>query len=206
MVKEADNKLINAKATFATNPVAATTALETLANDLDEAKQKLHSVVTNIGIIEAFIAGSSLPIPLELKVAVVSAKEKANQASLDASNAVEVVQNTKVAVNVAADAQIAAKTAGETAATATDKARELTQVIAAIPGKIQAVGGNMATILGTIKAANPNAKIYVMGYYNALPYLSPEVQQAMTLPFLKGLNTAIEDASKPFQANLHIYF
>ncbi|QUW22013.1 hypothetical protein JSQ81_19970 [Sporosarcina sp. Marseille-Q4063] len=199
-VEKANDELISAKEMFATNPITAATELETLENDLSAAKQKLESVVTNIGIIETFIAESSLPIPLELKAAVLNVKEKAIQAALDAGNAVEAVQNAKEAVNLATEAQIAAKTAGEKVATAAAKAMELTQVIAKIPDKIQEVGVNMSTILGTIKAANPNVKIYVMGYYNALPYLPPEVQQTFTLQFLDGLNKVIEDASNHFDA------
>ncbi|MGM0904878.1 MAG: SGNH/GDSL hydrolase family protein [Bacillota bacterium] len=53
------------------------------------------------------------------------------------------------------------------------------------------VKNNLQTILTTIKQLNPNAKVYVMGYYNPFPYLSAE-EQASLLPLLSSLNNVIQ--------------
>lgn len=55
-----------------------------------------------------------------------------------------------------------------------------------VPSILQTIAQNMVTILTTIKNANPDADIYVMGYFNAFPYLSetsvyPSLLQAMSL-------------------------
>ena len=34
--------------------------------------------------------------------------------------------------------------------------------------------------------------MYVMGYYNAMPYLPSGAQEKVTIPILKGINKAIE--------------
>lgn len=66
------------------------------------------------------------------------------------------------------------------------------------PVKVQAalkeVGVNIATSLGIIRQLNPDVQVYVMGYYNAFPYLSQETQ-AQLKPALDGLNQAIQAAS-----------
>ena len=197
-VTEAENEFTKAKEKFITDPGAAAVLFETLAGNLGTAEKKLNSAVTNIGIIEGFIEGA--PIPDELKAAVQNVKAKAIGAEEAASNAKGSVGNAKDAVNVAIEAQNTAKSAAEIAKVAVAKATELVQVIEAIPGKIESVGTNMAQMLGAIKTVNPNAKIYVMGYYNALPYLSPEVQHGMTIPLLNDLNAAIKGAADHFEA------
>jgi lysophospholipase L1-like esterase len=64
--------------------------------------------------------------------------------------------------------------------------------LAAIQAHAPAVIPNIATIIGTIKAINPAAKIYVMGYYNALGnYLTPE-QEIVFLPLLADFNASIQ--------------
>ena len=65
-------------------------------------------------------------------------------------------------------------------------------MLKAVEGAITTLGTNMAQILGTIKAINPTANVYVMGYYNALPYLPPGAQEKVTIPILLGINQAIE--------------
>lgn len=66
------------------------------------------------------------------------------------------------------------------------------------PVKVQAalkeVGVNIATSLGIIRQLNPDVPVYVMGYYNAFPYL-PQETQAQLKPALDGLNQAIQAAS-----------
>lgn len=41
---------------------------------------------------------------------------------------------------------------------------------------LQQIGNNTTAILLKIKAINPNAKVYIMGYYNAFPHLPVEMQ------------------------------
>jgi lysophospholipase L1-like esterase len=50
------------------------------------------------------------------------------------------------------------------------------------------------TILKTIEALNPKAKVYVMGYFNVLPYLPEDVQKSL-LPVLDAFNRAIESTA-----------
>lgn len=57
--------------------------------------------------------------------------------------------------------------------------------------KISTVSVNITNTITKIKQVNPDVKIYVMGYYNALPYLSNEVQQ-FTVPIIESLNQAIK--------------
>lgn len=59
---------------------------------------------------------------------------------------------------------------------------------AVTPEVLTGVASNIGTIIFTIKTANPSAKIYVMGYYNAFPN-NPELS-----PIIEGLNTAIKGA------------
>ena len=160
------------------------------------AKERLHSLIMNTGVLETFIEESSLPIPEGIKVAVLNVKEKVSQAASDATNANDAVCNAKEAVNLAIDAQIGAQIAVEKAEIAVAKAEALAKAVAEIPVKIRKVGTNIAQIIGGIKVANPNAEIYVMGYYNALPYLSQEVQQGLTLGLINNLNNTIEMATK----------
>ena len=199
-VTEAENELTKAKEKFITDPGAAAVMFEALVGNLGTAEQKLNSAVKNIGIIEGFIGGAPIPIPDELKAAVQDVKAKATGAAEAASNAKGSVGNAKDAVNAAIEVRNVAKTAAETAESAAAKAAELVQVIGAIPGKIQTVGTNMAQTIVAIKKINPKAKIYVMGYYNALPYLSPEVQQGMTIPLLNDLNEVIEGVAEHSKA------
>ncbi len=56
---------------------------------------------------------------------------------------------------------------------------------------IQEVGVNYNAILTSIYAVNPNVQVYVMGYYNPFPHLSPKIQPQLA-QLLVGLNGAIE--------------
>jgi lysophospholipase L1-like esterase len=53
---------------------------------------------------------------------------------------------------------------------------------------------NINAILMTIDGINPNAKVYVMGYFNVLPYLPENLQQAL-LPILDVFNSSIENTA-----------
>lgn len=63
-------------------------------------------------------------------------------------------------------------------------------IIAAIGG----VRGNLEIILKAIDRINPNAKVYVMGYYNPMPHVLL-TQQPAILNLLNNLNGNIEAAS-----------
>jgi lysophospholipase L1-like esterase len=61
------------------------------------------------------------------------------------------------------------------------------------------VNANIENILEEINTLNPQAKVYVMGYYNAYPYL-PVEQQEQFLPILDMLNETIQAAAATGQA------
>ena len=67
------------------------------------------------------------------------------------------------------------------------------KLIAALTG----VGENLVNILTQIKTLNPNADVYLMGYYNPFPYASVETKAQLTI-LLNQLNQTIENAGKPF--------
>lgn len=53
------------------------------------------------------------------------------------------------------------------------------------------VGSNTQQILAKIYALNPDAQVYVMGYYNPFPYLSPQ-NQPMVDQLVMAMNSAIK--------------
>ena len=57
------------------------------------------------------------------------------------------------------------------------------------------VQNNLLATLTAIDQLNPDADVYVMGYYNPFPY-SPQEQQASLMPILGALNQSIEAAAK----------
>jgi lysophospholipase L1-like esterase len=63
-----------------------------------------------------------------------------------------------------------------------------------VPGTLQKIAANYSVILQTIKELNPNAKVYVMGYYFAFPYVS-DVQKPKLIELTKTLNTIIKAAA-----------
>ncbi|WP_071393458.1 S-layer homology domain-containing protein [Bacillus tuaregi] len=64
---------------------------------------------------------------------------------------------------------------------------------------ITTVGQNLTSIFAKIKALNPTAEIYVMGYYNPFPIL-PSPYKEQFVPLLDALNQVIANVSKPFGA------
>lgn len=60
---------------------------------------------------------------------------------------------------------------------------------------IEGVVTNIAQIISTLKFLNPEAKIYLMGYYNAFPFL-PEEQQAYIIPLITEFNKGLEGIAK----------
>ena len=67
------------------------------------------------------------------------------------------------------------------------------KLIAALTG----VGENLVAILTQIKTLNPNANVYLMGFYNPFPYASVETKAQLN-SLLNQLNLTIENAGKPF--------
>jgi lysophospholipase L1-like esterase len=89
---------------------------------------------------------------------------------------------------------------------ANDALREIvinreTGAITADPEKVKAalttVGQNTDLILKEIRSLNPNADIYVMGYYNPLPSLPSQYQTLLNI-LLSQLNSTISSTSEPF--------
>ena len=59
---------------------------------------------------------------------------------------------------------------------------------------IASIRVNLSSILGKIKEMNPDAKVYISGYYNAFPYL-PEGQQLLLTKVITGLNGVIKQVA-----------
>lgn len=70
-------------------------------------------------------------------------------------------------------------------------------VIAAVTQAIQEIQSNLDVILKEIKELNPDAPLYVMGYYNAIPYA--DGQDAIVL-MINALNSVISGEAKKFEA------
>lgn len=68
-----------------------------------------------------------------------------------------------------------------------------------VPAVLEQVKKNTREILKEIKIQNFRAKVYVMGYYNAFPYI-PKEQQEQLLPVLDQLNDVIKSEAKRAQA------
>ena len=65
----------------------------------------------------------------------------------------------------------------------------------AIKQEIQQVGLNLMNVVTAIHKINPDAQIYLMGYYNPFPHM-PEEIQPMLEQLLVGINTAIATVAK----------
>lgn len=61
---------------------------------------------------------------------------------------------------------------------------------------LKGVKQNIEEIVKTINTMNANADIYVMGYYNAFPYLPADIQENIIIPTLSLLNDHIKQASE----------
>jgi hypothetical protein len=64
---------------------------------------------------------------------------------------------------------------------------------AAVLKQLPRTGANLSLIIGIMKAANPKARIYVMGYYNALP-LYPAAE-----PLIRLLNATIRSSVNTYR-------
>jgi len=63
-----------------------------------------------------------------------------------------------------------------------------------VPDNLKNVAVNYALILAAIKELNPEAKVYVMGYYFSFPYVT-DVQKPTLIELTKTLNNTIEGVS-----------
>ncbi len=61
--------------------------------------------------------------------------------------------------------------------------------------EIKQVGMNLMKIITAIHTINPEAQVYVMGYYNPYPHLPKEIQPLLA-QLLAGVNKAIETAAQ----------
>jgi lysophospholipase L1-like esterase len=65
----------------------------------------------------------------------------------------------------------------------------------ALQMEIKQVGMNLMKIISAIHTMNPDAQVYVMGYYNPYPHLPAEIQPLLA-QLLAGVNKAIETAAQ----------
>ncbi|WP_252504754.1 S-layer homology domain-containing protein [Sporosarcina sp. Marseille-Q4943] len=65
----------------------------------------------------------------------------------------------------------------------------------ALQMEIKQVGLNLMQIITAIHKINPDAQVYVMGYYNPYPHLPKEIQPLLA-QLLDGVNKAIETAAQ----------
>ncbi|WP_173918199.1 GDSL-type esterase/lipase family protein [Halobacillus sp. Marseille-Q1614] len=63
-----------------------------------------------------------------------------------------------------------------------------------VPGALQGVAVNLQGVLSKIDAINPDARVYVLGYYNPFPY-APEALQPQLKFLLDALNGVIQSAA-----------
>jgi lysophospholipase L1-like esterase len=63
-----------------------------------------------------------------------------------------------------------------------------------VPGTLQKIAVNYTLILKTIKELNPNAKVFVMGYYFPFPYIA-DLQKPKLIELTHTLNKTIELSS-----------
>jgi lysophospholipase L1-like esterase len=69
-----------------------------------------------------------------------------------------------------------------------------------VPAIMDQVYRNLKAIMAEIKEENPDAEVYIMGYYNAFPYL-PKDQQEQLLPVLDKLNKTIAKVTAKTRAH-----
>ena len=159
----------------AKNIVADLGALPSLEK-LEQALSELENAIGKLIVIQTLLESSEL-LDTELHEAL---------SSVDNS-----IAETLEAVNNFIMAQAKATETKNKFEDTIAKLTQLNEMKLEIEDNIKNVGLNMGAILTTLKTVNPTAEIYVMGYYNALPGL-PE---AVIIPLLTGLNTAIETAT-----------
>ncbi|MUK87400.1 LPXTG cell wall anchor domain-containing protein [Ornithinibacillus sp. L9] len=76
---------------------------------------------------------------------------------------------------------------------------QVAEVIQIATEKMEQVAANISTTIATIKQVNPDVLVYVMGYYNALPYMD-EGAQAYILTLIDGLNSGIAGGAQAMGA------
>lgn len=65
---------------------------------------------------------------------------------------------------------------------------------------LQKVGEDLGKTLMQITNLNSDAKVYIMGYYNAFPYVPESIQKEKIIPLLTILNGIINEVAQPFGA------
>ena len=75
------------------------------------------------------------------------------------------------------------------------KTKKLSINAEAVQLEVQQVGMNLSKIVSAIHKINPDAQVYLMGYYNPFPQMPQEVQPLLD-QLLIGLNTAIATVAK----------
>lgn len=166
------------EATIASALAIVSTEVENIDGEaLKNASEALIYAVELIESVENFI-------PEELKENVQGFIEIIN----DAVSAANDARDTLVYANEAENAAIEARKKAEEKGFLLENILKAVEAFEGIPGKSQVVGANIGEILGTIRSVNQTAEIYVMGYYNALPYL----EEVVTQPLLAGLNEALK--------------
>lgn len=146
-----------------------------IKNELKEADTKVTNIITVIDTLlaEDMLDGELVTILQQMKN--------------DFTGATQIIQDFSSLI----DELI---TLIEQLTTLLQEANEIEHIFTDLATKITTVGQNIGKIIGIMQARYPNAKIYVMGYYNALPYLSPSTQEH-TVPLIHGLNSAIKTAA-----------
>lgn len=158
------------------------------ADDVKDASESLRKASEELTSVLEMIEGMEEDILNDLSGFV----EEINGAILLINEATDEVENAE-AVVAHADELI------ELAEEAREFLKENGPKIDAIWENLREVGGNLSLILAEINEINPEADIYVMGYYNALPYVPMDMQE-VTVPLLETLNMAIESPTNLYGA------
>lgn len=171
------------------------TALESVAKMLETTAKKQSAVLEEIPELEVMLNEILIPLPMGIKLIPKQLKTQLTNSVKQSNDGATAVKDTKTAMTAVIKAENQIATVKEIG----NKTAEMAQLLPDLNEKIQSVGDNMAQILDVIKEVNPEADVYVMGYYNALPYLSKEAQK-ITQPLLDGLNEAIQVSANQFGA------
>ena len=169
---------------------ALTQLIEEKLVKLEQVSTDLASMIDHIALFEASLATYSaiIPDPDEIKAGLETVRTLTSIAATD-------VATTALSLNSGLATINSYLGELEEISLLVENAAEVFQMMATLPNKIEEVGQNIGQVIMAIRQVNPNAKVYVLGYYNALPYLSEELQWQVTIPLLVGLNEATQAAA-----------
>lgn len=173
-----------AKDSFVMGEESSRETLGTISNELGSISEGINKINNTITTINLEIDKLPITVPVE----IVEAVETVKNLSLDIK---ENVDTAKIMID---DALIKLDEFDERIAVIDRlvvNAQEVQEMLAHLPNKITGAGQNTAQIIAAIKEVNPDVQVYVLEYYNALPYLSAEIQQ-----FIVPLLIALNDANK----------